>query len=246
MEPAPTSPAPDERDPLLRLVKRLAEAATAYHRAALEFEEPIPSGPVVLVGNHGLFGLETPVFFNLLYRATGRFPIGLADRNVFGFSPMRQILARVGGIVGTRKNARALLEQGHLVVCYPGGSREVFKSGADRYRLRWDRTMGFAQLATELQVPVLPFAGLGVDDSFIHLGHPPLSRRLLGRYAVPLAMGLGPLPLPVRLRFRLARLLTPPFRAGDEGALKRAAEEQVVRMLREGGMVDQGAATILS
>lgn len=236
---------PDERDPFLRVVRRLANAATSYHRAELELAEPLPEGPVLLVGNHGLFGLETPVFFNLLHRETGRFPIGLADRNVFGFPPIRQILERVGGIVGTRENARALLRQGELVVCYPGGSREVFKAEEDRYRLCWESAVGFAHLATELQIPIVPFAGLGVDDSFIHLGHPPLSRRLLGRYAVPLAVGLGPLPLPVQLRFRLGRVLEPPFEKGCEEALKETARREVLRLLWEGGADDPRAAATL-
>lgn len=237
---------PDERDPFLRVVKRLAEVATAYHRAELDCQEELPDGPALLVGNHGLFGLETPIFFCLLHRATGRFPIGLTDRNVFGSAPVRQLLARVGGVLGTRENARELLEQKQLVVCYPGGSREVFKSEEDRYRLHWDRALGFAQLATELQVPIVPFAGLGVDDSFIHLGHPPLARWLLGRYAVPMAVGLGPLPLPVQFRFRLGRVLEPPFRQGYEEALKEAAQREVQRLLRQGGVDDPGAAAVIS
>lgn len=231
------SPNPlDARDPLLRLARRAAEAATAYHRAELEGAEGLPSsGPMLFVGNHGLFGFETPVFFYLLHRATGRFPVGLADKNVFGVPPLRQVLARIGGVMGTRENARALLEDGQLVVCYPGGSREVFKAEADRYRLQWDRAIGFARLATELQIPVVPFAGLGVDDSYVHLGHAPLSRWLLGRYAAPMAVGLGPLPLPVQLTFRIGTVLEPPFRAGSEEALKERARQEVQRLLWEGG-----------
>jgi 1-acyl-sn-glycerol-3-phosphate acyltransferase len=206
----------------------MAAALARWHRASLEGVAGLPAGPALLVGNHGLFGFETPAFFYLLHAATGRYPVGLADRTMFGREPIRSLLARVGGVPGTPANARALLAGGELVVCYPGGAREVFKAREDRYRLAWDGARGFARLAIEAQVPVVPFAALGVDESWVHLGRPPFAARL-GRYAMPLAVGLGPLPLPVSFRFRLGPPLAPPgelrhlepFRANVRAAVER-------------------------
>lgn len=225
---------PDIADPIFRLARRVAGGLTAWHRATIDGLDRLPRGPVLMVGNHGLFGFETPAFFYLLHRATGRCPVGLTDRVFFGRHPMRALLSRVGGVLGTRDNAARLLRAGELVVCYPGGAREVFKAPEHRYRLRWERASGFARLAIETGVPVVPFAGLGVDESYVNLGHLPLAPRLLGRYSIPLAVGLGPLPLPVRFQFRLGEPLEPPSHIDDAPSFKELVRAQVERLLARG------------
>lgn len=227
---------PRDRDPVLWLGRQLARVATAWHRATLEDVQNVPGeGGALLVGNHGVLGLESLAFFHLVHESTGRFAIGLADRSFFGWQPMRGLLARVGGVPGTRANARELLEAGHLVVCYPGGSREVFKGPQARYRLRWARSQGFARLAIEASVPVVPFAALGVDDAWFNLGVPDWRRRLLGRYAMPTVVGLGPLPLPVRFRFRFGSPLYPPARASGTERFKRKVQMAVEHLLADDG-----------
>jgi 1-acyl-sn-glycerol-3-phosphate acyltransferase len=226
---APFVPSPAHL--LYRLACQAAGLVTQWHRGLCDGLHHLPSGPALLVGNHGLYGFETPVFFYLLHRATGRVPVGLTDRLVFGRAPMRQLLAQVGGVLGTRENALELLREGHLVVCYPGGSREVFKSPARKYQLRWERAEGFARLAHEAGVPVVPFAGIGIDDSYVNFGHAPGSVRLLGRYSVPLAVGLGPLPLPVPFRFRLGPAFEPPSSVGALPAFREGVQKSVERLL---------------
>lgn len=233
----------DELDPIFRVARGMAGAIAAWHRVQLLGVEHLPPGPALLVGNHGLFGLETPAFFHALHRASGRIPVGLADRRVFGAAPVRRLLERLGGVPGTRENALGMLAQGRLVVCYPGGSREVFKGPEAHYRLAWERAVGFARVAITARVPVIPFAGLGVDDTFINFGHLPLSRRVLGRYAVPFGVGLGAVPLPVRLRFRLAAPLKPPRRQGEAARFKADVQAIVESLLEDHAAHPQGPAT---
>jgi 1-acyl-sn-glycerol-3-phosphate acyltransferase len=222
--------APASGDPLFRAARAAAGLLTRWHRAELAFAERLPDGPALLVGNHGLFGLETPVFFWLLREATGRHPWGLADRVLFGNDLVRPLLERVGGVVGTPANAARLLAEGNLVVCYPGGAREVFKRPSERYQLQWEGCLGFARVAIAAQVPIVPFAGLGVDDGYVNFGRLRAATALLGRYAAPLALGLGPLPLPSRLRFVLGRPIVPPSDP-DRAPLLKAAVERSVRQL---------------
>jgi 1-acyl-sn-glycerol-3-phosphate acyltransferase len=222
----------DAADRILRAAHAVAGLAARYHQAELQGVERLPThGPALLVGNHGLFGLETLAFFWLLHDRTGRLPKGLADRVVFGNRFTRPLLERVGGHVGTRASALQLLRQGHLVVCYPGGAREVFKAPGDHYRLRWDRAVGFARVAIEAGVPVVPFAGLGVDESFVNLGHLDAARGLLGRYAPPLALG----PFPTRFRFVLGEPILPPEDPAEAPLLKSAVEQAVVQLLETKG-----------
>lgn len=240
---AATAAGKDEKHPVFQAALQVAKFATAYHRAELVDAHHLPRGPALIVGNHGLFGWETLVFFYLTYRETGRVPIGLADRYVFGAPPVREVLHCVGGVPGTRENALEALGDGRLVVCYPGGSREVFKAPERRYRLQWESARGFAEIACEMGVPIIPFAGLGVDDTYVNLGHAPLTRTLLGRYAVPFALGLGPLPLPVQLRFRFAPAVQPQAAGGNPERLKRLVQRSVEGLLEEHGELAPAPAT---
>lgn len=225
---------PEPSDPLLLLAHGLAAFLARWHRATLEGADRLPAGGALLVGNHGLYGFETFSFFHLLHAATGRYPVGLTDRLVFGHDPLRAVLARVGGIPGTRDNALGLLAARRLVVCYPGGSREVFKRPDARYRLRWERALGFARVAISAGVPVCPFAARGVDDSYVNLGPLPVLDRVLGRYAAPVGVGFGPFPWPARFRFVLGEPLAPPGDERDAPAFKRDVQTAVERLLGSG------------
>lgn len=217
----------------VKFAEKAAGLASAYHRARLVGGRYIPEGPALLVGNHGRYGYETPVFFYLLMQRTGRAPIGLADRGFFRLPLFKTVLPWLGGIPGTRDHARQALHEGQLVVCYPGGAREVFKKKRTEYQLRWDHTHGFARVAALAQVPVLPFAGAGIDEIF------PVSESLTvklsdkdERYTAPIGV---PVPMPVRLTFAIGRPLYPPPPDAPRGELVRFRERvasSVRRLLR--------------
>jgi len=85
------------------------------------------------------------------------------------------------------------------------------------------------------RAPVVPFAGLGVDDGWVNLGHLRTATALLGRYAAPVALGLGPLPFPAQLRFVLGRPILPPKDPAGAPLLKAAAERAVNQLLASRG-----------
>jgi 1-acyl-sn-glycerol-3-phosphate acyltransferase len=58
------------RRAFFRFAERGAALSALYHRARLLEAEHLPTqGPVLLVGNHGLWGYETPAFFHLVHQA---------------------------------------------------------------------------------------------------------------------------------------------------------------------------------
>lgn len=194
------------------VARKLVRALEAIHPVRFDGVENLPSGPALLVGNHGLLGYETLIFFARIFDETGRLPRGCADRWFFRVPGLRDVLVRLGGMYGAKENAHRALDDGHLVVCYPGGAREVFKyDPAHRYRLRWENSRGFARVALRAGVPIVPFAAAGVDDTYQIVSRLRGTGRLLmghDKYDLPLLVGMGPLPSPVPFWFRIGKPIT--------------------------------------
>ena len=134
---------------------------------AIGLEHVPAKGAVLLTGNHTIFGLlDIPMLGIALLEHTGRLVRGLGDHNHFAVPIWRDVLARLGVVRGTRENTAALFEQGEAVMVFPGGGREVMKRKGERYKLVWKERIGFARLAIQYGVPIVPFASVGVDDMF--------------------------------------------------------------------------------
>jgi len=220
--------------------------------------EHIPTdGPVLLVGNHTIFGfLDMPLMLEEIHRLRGRFVRGLAEHAHFTVPAWRDLLTHAGAVRGTRENTRALLAAGEAVLVYPGGGREVAKRKGEKYRLIWKQRTGFARLAIEAGCPIVPFGAVGAEESYdilVDADSPVFApvrgvvERLGGRWelAWPIARGIGPTPLPRPERFYFAfgePVDTRPFagRHDDEHALREvrdrvrdAVEDRIAFLLAE-------------
>lgn len=222
----------DER--LVRLCRWLADVVERrHHPVTVEGTEHLPEGPALLVGNHGHLGYETLLFFAAVLKHTGLMPRGLADRWFFRVPVLRDVLVRVGGAYGHPTNARRLLEEGHWVVCYPGGAREALKRrSADCYRLQWDKAQGFARVALEMGVPIVPFAAAGVDHTFDVVGtYKGTGRFLMGHDKYDLPRLAGPtsrlVPRAVPFLFRFGKPIYPPHGEHDSETLVHTLHQKV-------------------
>lgn len=205
---------------LVRALRLFVRALELLHPIRFEGVHRIPHGAALLVGNHGVLGYESPFFFERLYSLAGRLPIGLADRWFFRVPGLRELLVRVGGAYGSAANGLAALRRGELVVCYPGGAREVLKGERDKYRCLWERSIGYVRLALATGAPIVPFAAAGVDDTFRVLTHLRGSGNALmgeAKYDLPVVWG----PRPVPLWFRIGEPIAVPagVRAKDKDAI---------------------------
>ncbi|MGZ4574208.1 MAG: lysophospholipid acyltransferase family protein [Mycobacteriaceae bacterium] len=250
-----------------RLHKRPSEADLRVFRAALapwralttpRFYglEHIPTdGPVLLVGNHTIFGLlDLPLMVDEIHSVRGRFTRGLAEHLHLAIPGWRSLVIRAGAVRGTPENCRALLAAGEAVLVYPGGGREVSKRKGEKYRLIWKERTGFARMAIEAGCPIVPFAAVGAEECFdilVDADHPVFTpaRAVLERLgfnwglAPPIVRGFGltPFPRPQQLSFSFG----PPIdtlrwsgRADDDAALcalrdeVRSAVEEHLRFLQ--------------
>ena len=187
----------------------------SYHRATLEHAEHVPSsGGAVLVSNHGRLDFDFFILLRLLQRSGGRLARLLADHMWFTNALTRSTFRRVGAVDGTRENALRLLQDGELVLSYPGGVREILGGRFGHEHLDWEGRHGFALVAVRAGVPVIPIAGIGVNNGLIFLTGGRLLGALLFRgvlrlgpayagYRNPLAIGVLPFPLPLSMAVAL-------------------------------------------
>ena len=193
-------------DPVLvdRMLK-LTLPVVRYFRTSIDGAWRLPRDTgCLLVANHAVFAIDALAFFPALYMETGRLVRGLADHNLFRFPILDKIMADLGAVDGRKDTAIRLLDEGEWVVCYPGGARGALKERSERYKLQWSGRLGYLRVAIAAGVPIVPVAGIGIDDAYLTLGKERrIGRRLFGsrNYDLPLLVGLGPMPLPVRFRF---------------------------------------------
>jgi 1-acyl-sn-glycerol-3-phosphate acyltransferase len=173
-----------------------------YFHATLEGQEHIPPrGGALLVSNHALFALDAVVLAALVIRDRGRHPRFLADRMLWRVPLLRSVIEAIGALPGDPAAARTLLQAGELVFVYPGGVDDSLKLSGERYQLKWKTRAGFARVAMQAGVPIIPVVGLGIDEMYTVLARERwIGRRVFGseRYDLPLPLGAFGTPLPRR------------------------------------------------
>lgn len=205
---------------------------------------------MIIVANHGLFGLELMPLLLGVHEIAHRTLRTLSDRVLFLTELQRRALRPFGSCQGTPGVAHKLLTRGELVYTCPGGAREALAPASDRYKLFWKGHDGFVRVAIRAGAPIVPMAIIGIDEIYRELftrdrvRRSQLGRlilRLLGeKYLTPIYVGVGALPIPQELSFHCGEPIEvprDPRRASDAKlvrSLHRAAERETARLIRHG------------
>lgn len=207
-------------DYLLTLLEGLLPLVSAYFRYEVVGLENIPEkGRAVLVSNHGILPVDA-LLLNYSIKATlGRWARGLTDRRIFRIPVLRQFFMDLGIVLADPATGKALLEREEIVYIMPGGAKEAFKPSRDRYRLMWERRKGFVRLAMQARAPIVPAVCIGIDETYhVLLEGYQLSEKYFGKEAflpVTLPVGLGPLPMPVKLTHYVGKPIRSRYRPED-------------------------------
>jgi 1-acyl-sn-glycerol-3-phosphate acyltransferase len=200
-----------------------------YHRLQVDVAGGAPDAPVLFVANHGFGGI---LDLNVMAVAAVLQDLGV-DRPVtflthqlawtLGVGP---IVERLGARPASRVSAEEAFAQGHHVVVFPGGDLDAGKSFADRNQIVFGGRSGFAQLAIDEQVPIVPIVTAGAGESLLVLSDgESLARalrldKILRVKALPVSLslpwglnvgvvGMLPyLPLPTKLHSRVLAATT--------------------------------------
>ncbi|MCH2171565.1 acyltransferase family protein [Myxococcota bacterium] len=177
-----------------------------YFRVSSEGHEHLPvDGSAVLCANHGgllPFDAAMGIVDVALHMDPPRVVRTIVDRWVGTLPWVNIFYARVGQVIGTRKNFTDLLRDDQLVLVFPEGMDGIRKTIRQRYQLQEFR-VGFVEQALRNRAPIIPVAFVGNDDQMpILYDIKPLARRLGIPVApitptFPLLGPLGLLPYPV-------------------------------------------------
>jgi 1-acyl-sn-glycerol-3-phosphate acyltransferase len=155
--------------PALRALSRI------YFRAEVRGLDNIPAeGPVLLVGNHsgGTLIADTFVFAQAFYDHFGplrRFH-QLAHDLVFALPGARASLKRYGGVPASPENMARALERDAALLVYPGGDHETYRPTWESAKIDFAGRTGFARLAIEHGVPIVPIVAIGGQETALFLG----------------------------------------------------------------------------
>jgi 1-acyl-sn-glycerol-3-phosphate acyltransferase len=172
----------------------------------------------------------------------------------FQSSWIRPVIARIGGVRASMQNALTLCQQGQLIGVFPEGLRGVGKLYRERYRLTHFGRGGFVRLARTANVPIIPVAIVGAEET-----HPVLAK--LTRIAQPFGLPyipitptfpwlgpLGLLPVPTKWSIKIGEPILVPPAAHDaaDGVTAGAKEDtlEVAEMVRS--KLDQMIAELLA
>jgi 1-acyl-sn-glycerol-3-phosphate acyltransferase len=178
--------------------------------------EHVPAaGRALVVANHaGVLPWDASMMAHAVRRAGRRpDPRFLVLDWAFGLPWASVAIRRFGGVPASPYNALRLLEQDHLVMVFPEGSKGVGKPWRERYRLQRFGRGGFVELALRSGAPIVPCAVVGSEEIYPKIGEIPGLARLVGAPYMPLTptfplLGpLGAIPLPSRWRIEFGEPL---------------------------------------
>jgi 1-acyl-sn-glycerol-3-phosphate acyltransferase len=174
-----------------------------YFRVRTTGLENLPPGRVLVIPNHagqiaidaGMIGVAT------VLEADPPRPIrGMGEYWLPTLPFFNVLMARVGGVVGTPKNARDILEHGEAVIAFPEGVRGMNKTFHERYQLQ-EFGYGFMRLALETNTPIVPVAVVGSEEQAISIANVKPLADLLGMPAFPILLNYVPLPVRYHITF---------------------------------------------
>ena len=189
-----------------------------YFRVRLHGLENVPaSGAALLVANHsgglpydGAMLIHACHSLHPAHRPLRPLVATFAVRSPW----MRPVVARIGGVRASMRNALDLCQRGQLVGLFPEGLRGAGKPYSERYRLTKFGRGGFVRLARAANVPIIPVAIVGAEETNPVVAKATQLARVFGLPYIPITptfplLGpLGLLPVPAKWSIQIGEAIS--------------------------------------
>ncbi|TGZ56175.1 Transmembrane protein [Temnothorax longispinosus] len=121
--------------------------------------------PVLFIYYHGAIPVDVYYFASKVFLYNSKLIRLVVDRFLFmipGWSIFADVLKIIPGTVQT---CSAILKEGHMLAISPGGVYEA-QFGDSYYELMWQKRMGFAKVALDAKVSIVPFFTKNLREAF--------------------------------------------------------------------------------
>ncbi|OMC40509.1 glycerol acyltransferase [Mycobacterium sp. IS-2888] len=144
-----------------------------WYRAEVRNIDNVPStGGALVVSNHsgGMFTPDVLIFSPAFYErfGYGRPVYTLGHYGLF-MGPLDGWLRRLGVIEASRENAAAALHSGAVVLVFPGGDYDSYRSTFSENTIDFDGRTGYVRTAIEAGVPIVPIVSIGAQETQLFL-----------------------------------------------------------------------------
>jgi 1-acyl-sn-glycerol-3-phosphate acyltransferase len=195
-----------------------------YNRLTVDIEPSALDSPVLFVANHGfggIFDLNVFATYAALEQLELDRPVTALTHQLAWTLGVGPLIEPLGARPASHDSAREAFGEGRHVLVFPGGDLDAAKTWDERNQVVFGGRSGFARLAIEHDVPIIPIVTAGASESLLVISSGErLARalrldKLLRIKALPLtvslpwgvnvgAVGLLPyLPLPTKLDTRV-------------------------------------------
>ncbi|CAG2114958.1 unnamed protein product [Medioppia subpectinata] len=153
---------------LLYVIVMLWEAhGYFWHSYEVDGLDRIPNeGPALIVYYHGCIPLDHFYLMTKILLYKKRFVRSVGDHFLFMLPGSKTLMKELKVLTGPVDQCVKLLSEGDLLSIAPGGCREGL-FGDNLYKLMWNNRSGFAKVAFEAKVPIIPVFTQNLREAFI-------------------------------------------------------------------------------
>jgi len=230
-----------------RMLLPIAALYRYYFRVQTFDVENVPSGRVLLIGNHaGQFAYDGAMLSMamLLEGLPPRVCRGMGEYFLWKVPWMGLTAARMGTAVGTPENCTAMLEEDECVMAFPEGALGANKPFHKRYQLQ-RFGQGFMRLALATNTPIVPVGIVGSEEQQPGFANLTGVAERVGLPSLPITVSmpwlglLGPaFALPVKYRIHFGEPIRFEGDPHEEDAAIQARVEAVKSAMA--GLLDRG------
>ncbi|XP_033212397.1 transmembrane protein 68-like [Belonocnema kinseyi] len=121
--------------------------------------------PILFVYYHGAIPMDIYYFMAWMGLIHTKLIHTVVDRFVFKVPGWSPIIEAFKGTSGTVESCSSLLKEGHMLAIAPGGTYES-QFGDSRYKLMWKKRLGFAKVALNAKVCIIPVFTRNIREAF--------------------------------------------------------------------------------
>ncbi|MBV8929218.1 MAG: acyltransferase family protein [Mycobacteriaceae bacterium] len=220
-----------------------------YFRAEVrDLDQVPPTGGALVVSNHsgGMFTPDVLIFAPAFYEKFGfDRPVYTLGHDMIFVGPVGDLLHRAGVIEANRENAAQALRDGAIVLVFPGGDYDSYRSTLAENVIDFAGRTGYVRTALETGAPIVPMVSIGGQETQLFLTRgDSIARRLglkrLRAEILPVSVGFPfgvsmffppNLPLPAKIVTRVLEPIDVRAKFGDEPDIE-AVDRHVRRVMQ--------------